>query len=53
MMLAFALDYQEALKAITANPELELRVYELSKEEWEIAKQLRDVLKVFVTYCDM
>ena len=45
-MLHFALEYRLAIDAMTAMRDLRLRKYELSPEEWEIAKELRDVLKV-------
>lgn len=45
-MLAFAVEYKKAINEITADQELGLWKYELSKEEWEIVVQLRDVLKV-------
>jgi hypothetical protein len=45
-MLDFALKYQKPLQIITSNLDLNLRQYELSREEWKTAKQLCDVLKV-------
>ena len=45
-MLEFAISYQEAIDSITANREMKLRQFEISEAEWEIATQLRDVLKV-------
>ena len=45
-MLKFALEYQEAVDAIMADREAELRAYELSKAEWKIAQQLHNVLEV-------
>jgi hypothetical protein len=45
-MLNFALEYRKALDVISAKHEMELRQYKLSEEEWRIAKQLQDVLKV-------
>ena len=45
-MLNFAVEYREALNAITGDWDMKLRQYELSKEDWNIATQLRDVLKV-------
>ena len=45
-MVVFAIDYRKALDEISGDRELKLRKYELLPEEWEIAKQLRDVLKV-------
>ena len=45
-MLEFAIEYREALKSITGNQRMKLRQYELTEEDWEIATQLHDVLKV-------
>lgn len=45
-MLNVAIDYREALDALCATREHGLRAYELTSEEWAIATELRDVLKV-------
>jgi hypothetical protein len=45
-MLDFAIKYRKALDLITSERAMKLRLYELSKEEWEIATHLCDVLKV-------
>lgn len=45
-MLDFAVEHIDALNAITGDREMKLRRYELSEEDWTIATQLRDVLKV-------
>lgn len=45
-MLDFALKYQPAIMEFTSNLKFGLRKFELDNEEWELAKQLRDVLKV-------
>lgn len=45
-MLHFAVEYREALDAMTGDRDMKLRQYELSEEDWNIATQLRDVLKV-------
>ena len=45
-MLEFAVKYRSALDSITGNRDMKLREYELSGEEWNIVKHLRDVLKV-------
>ena len=45
-MLSFAHTYQSAYNEITGNCDMNMRVYELSKEEWKIIKDLADVLKV-------
>ncbi|KAH8977444.1 hypothetical protein EDB92DRAFT_1808687 [Lactarius akahatsu] len=44
-MLHFALQYHLAINAMTAMHALDLQKYELSPEEWEIVKELRNVLK--------
>jgi len=45
-MLNFAVEYREALNTITGDRDMKLRQYELSEEDWKVATQLRDVLKV-------
>jgi hypothetical protein len=45
-MLRFAIDYHLAINAITAECSIKLRDYELGKEEWKLAKELCEVLKV-------
>jgi hypothetical protein len=45
-MLDFAIEYRKALQLTTSNLDLNLRQYELSREEWATAQQLREVLKV-------
>jgi hypothetical protein len=45
-MLKFALEYRKAIDILTADRQNELRNYELSEQEWTIAAQLSDVLKV-------
>jgi hypothetical protein len=45
-MLEFAIEFREALDTITGKKEMKLQKYEMDNEEWEIAQQLRDVLKV-------
>ncbi|KAG2057667.1 hypothetical protein BDR06DRAFT_838264, partial [Suillus hirtellus] len=44
-MLTFALEYCEAIDIICANKNMEIRNYELSEKEWELAQQLCDILK--------
>ena len=46
-MLLFALKYQRTLNIITGDCEMKLRQYEMDDEEWGIATELCDVLKVF------
>jgi hypothetical protein len=45
-MLNFALNYRLAIDSITSTRELNLRKYELQDDEWAIAENLRDILKV-------
>ena len=45
-MLTFAYHYKDALSKITAVREMKLRDYEIEPEEWNIVRQLRDLLKV-------
>lgn len=45
-MLAFANDYRSALDIITGDRNMDLRKFEMSQEEWIVAAQLREVLKV-------
>lgn len=45
-MVDFAVDYRVAVDDMTNDRAMELRKWELSDDEWEIASQLRDVLKV-------
>ncbi|RDX39419.1 hypothetical protein OH76DRAFT_1306033, partial [Lentinus brumalis] len=44
-MLEVALEYQLAIKAITASKKYDLREYKLDEEEWQIAEQLHTVMK--------
>ena len=45
-MVEFAVNFREALDTITGDKDMKLRKYEMDDEEWDIAYQLRDVLKV-------
>src|SRR5277367_4291294 len=45
-MLDFAVEHIAAINTITGDCDMKLRQYELSEDEWNIARQLRDVLKV-------
>jgi len=45
-MLKFAIRYRIAIDAMTAVREYDLHKYELGSAEWNIAKELREVLKV-------
>ena len=48
-MLDFAMEYRIAIERITSDRRNDLQQFELSEEEWVIAKELRFTLKV----CDM
>ena len=45
-MLEFAITYRKALDKVTGDRDLNLQKFELSGEDWTIAMNLRDVLKV-------
>ena len=45
-MLKFSLAFREALDTIMGEKEMKLWKYEMDEEEWEIARQLCEVLKV-------
>ena len=45
-MLKFAIKYHVAIDAITTEHSMKLCNYELRKEEWKVAKELCEVLKV-------
>lgn len=45
-MLDFAVEHREALDIITGDRDMKLRQFEMTEDEWDIATQLRDVLKV-------
>ncbi|KAG2756746.1 hypothetical protein P692DRAFT_20714747, partial [Suillus brevipes Sb2] len=45
-MIQCALSHREAIDAVTQQRDLGLRHLELTDQEWEIAGQLRDVLKI-------
>lgn len=49
-MLEFALSFREALDTITGDKEMKLRKYEMDDDEWEVANQLRAVLKVSLSF---
>ena len=45
-MLKFAIEYCLAIDTITAERSMNLCDYELGKEEWKVAEELCEVLKV-------
>ena len=49
-MLDFAVEHITAIDAITSDRDMKLRQYELSEDEWDVARQLRDVLKVRILF---
>ncbi len=51
-MIDFAIKYKEAINKITEDRSMQLRQYELARDEWELAEQLRDVLKVRHSHYD-
>jgi hypothetical protein len=49
-MLDFAIEHIAAINAITSNCNMKLRQYELSEDEWDVARQLWDILKVCIQF---
>lgn len=47
-MLDFAIQYRQAIDTMTAARAFDLRKYELGPEEWKLAEELRNVLKVSI-----
>ncbi len=45
-MLQFALQYRAAIDSMTAMRDLDLCKFELAPEEWEVAKDLCNILEV-------
>jgi predicted Co/Zn/Cd cation transporter (cation efflux family) len=45
-MIEFAIEYRAALDTMTADRDMNLRKFELSKKEWSMAKELSEVLRV-------
>ena len=46
VLLEFAVEYREVIDNLTSERGLELRDYEMDPDEWQLAKQLRYILKV-------
>ena len=46
VLLEFAVEYHEVIDNLTSERGLELRDYEMDPDEWQLAKQLRYILKV-------
>ena len=49
-MVEFATEYRAALDIMTANCDMNLRKFELSKKEWGMATELCEVLQVCLHY---
>jgi hypothetical protein len=49
-MLSFTYTYCDAYNELTRNRDMKMRKYEIEDSEWEIVKQLADVLKVCVYF---
>jgi hypothetical protein len=45
-MIEFAIEYRAALDTMTADRDMNLRKFELSKKEWSMASELCEVLQV-------
>ena len=50
-MLSFAYEYKDAINNITAMRDMKLRDYEVDRDEWDLIRQLRDVLAVSLEHC--
>lgn len=48
VLLEFAVEYRDVIDTLTSERGLELCDYEMDPEEWQLAKQLRDILKVSI-----
>jgi hypothetical protein len=49
-MIEFAVFYRAALNIMTADLDMNLRQFELSKKEWSMANELSEVLQVCVFF---
>ena len=47
-VVGFAIDYQPAVDTITGNRDMKMGSLELDAPECAIAKELRDILKVYI-----
>ena len=50
-MLDFAVEHITVINTINVDRDMKLRKYELSEADWGIARELKDVLKVFLLSC--
>lgn len=49
-MIEFAIKYRTALDIMTANRDMNLRQFEMSKKEWNMALELSEVLQVRLSF---
>jgi hypothetical protein len=49
-MLNFASTYRDAYNELSSNRDMKMRQYEIEDHEWELVKQLADVLKVSILF---
>ena len=49
-MLNFPIEHITTINTITSNRDMKLRQYKLSEDEWDVAHQLWDVLKVQIWF---
>jgi hypothetical protein len=49
-MLDFAIEYRAALDIMTADRDMNLRKFELSKKEWDMVTELCEVLRVCYSF---
>jgi hypothetical protein len=49
-MVEFSTEYQAALNIMTADCDMNLHQFELSKKEWGLATELREVLRVSFSF---
>ena len=50
VMLNFTLEYCEAIDKFTNDYSMDVKSFELDEKEWELAKQLRNILKMRHSY---
>ena len=49
-MVEFAIEYRAALNTMTADRDMNLRKFELSKKEWSMVTELCEVLRVHISF---
>lgn len=54
-MITFALEYRVAIDSLTADCDMKLQAYEMSRNDWDIITHLRDTLKVnfYIVICSV